>query len=87
MRNQPKNLANARNTTNKIARGIKHTRVRFAKKHIQISINKLIDKKQIVPELIHKRNIIQGEASIYLDDVGTKHLTLLVILKSHILFM
>jgi hypothetical protein len=29
------------------------------------------------------RDIIQGEVIIYLDDVGTKHLTFLIIPKSH----
>jgi hypothetical protein len=51
------------------------------KKHIQISINKLRDGKQIIPQFIHKSDIIQGEVIIYLDDAGTKHLTLLVIPK------
>jgi hypothetical protein len=32
-------------------------------------------------------DIIQGEAVIYLDDAGTEYLTLLVILKSHILLV
>jgi hypothetical protein len=47
----------------------------------------LRDKKQVVSQPIHKINIIQGEAVIYLDDVGTDHLTLLVIPKSHILLV
>jgi hypothetical protein len=51
--------------------------------HTQITINKLRDRKQVVSQPIHKSNIIQGEAVIYLDDIGTKHLTLLVIPKSH----
>jgi hypothetical protein len=66
-----------------IARGINNTRARFAKKHIQISIDKLRDRKQIIPELVHKSNIIQGEVVIYLDDAGTKHFTFLIIPKSH----
>jgi hypothetical protein len=82
-----KNLSNARNATNKIARRIKNTRIRFMKKHIQISTNKLRERKQIIPELIHKRNIIQGEMVIYLDDASTKHFTFLIISKSHILLM
>jgi hypothetical protein len=60
---------------------------RFVKKHIQISINKLRDRKQIIPELVHKSDIIQGEAAIYLDNASTEHLTLLVIPKSHILLV
>jgi hypothetical protein len=57
------------------------------KKHTQISITKLRDRKQVVSQPIHKSDIIQGEAIIYLDDAGTEHLTLLVIRKSHILLM
>jgi hypothetical protein len=56
-------------------------------KHTQISITKLRDKKKIVSQPIHKSDIIQGEAVIYLDDTGPKHLTLLVIPKSHILLV
>jgi hypothetical protein len=82
-----KNLSNARNVTNQISRGIKNTRARFAKKHIQISIDKLGDRKPIILELVHKSNIIQGEVAIYLDDAGTKHFTALVIPKSHILLV
>jgi hypothetical protein len=55
------------------------------KKHIQISINKLRDRKQIVLELVDKSNIIQDKVIIYLDDAGTKHLTLVVIPKSYTL--
>jgi hypothetical protein len=62
-------------------------RIRLAKKHTQISITKLRDRKQDVSQSIHKSDIIQGEAIIYLDDVGTENLTLLVIPKSHILLM
>jgi hypothetical protein len=43
--------------------------------------------KQAVSQPVHKSDIIQGEAVIYLDDAGTKHLTLLVIPKSHILLV
>jgi hypothetical protein len=82
-----KDLSNARNSTNKITRRVTNSRARFVKKHIQISINKLRDRKQIVLKLVHKSNIIQGEVIIYLDDIGTKHLTLLVIPKSHILLV
>jgi hypothetical protein len=79
-----KNLPNARNTINKIARRIKNSRTSLVKKHIQISINKLRDREQIILELVNKSDIIQGEATIYLDDAGIKHLTLLVIpKKSH----
>jgi hypothetical protein len=45
------------------------------------------DRKHVVSQPIHKSDIIQGEAVIYLDDAGTKHLTLLVIPKSYILLM
>jgi hypothetical protein len=57
------------------------------KKHTQISINKLRDRKQVVSQPIHKSDIIQVEVTIYLYDVGIKHLTLLVIPKSHILLV
>jgi hypothetical protein len=57
------------------------------KKHIQISIDKLRDREQIILELVHKSDIIQGEVIIYLDDAGTKQLTHLVIPKSHILLV
>jgi hypothetical protein len=82
-----KDLSNVRNTTNKITRRVKNSRARFAKKHIQININKLRGGKQIVPQFIHKSDIIHGEIIIYLDDIGTNHLTLLVIPKSHILLV
>jgi hypothetical protein len=62
-----------RNTTNKIARRVKNSRARFAKKHIQISINKLRDRRQIIPQFFHKSDIIQGEVVIYLGHAGTKH--------------
>jgi hypothetical protein len=73
-----KDFANARNTSNKSTRRIKNLRSRLAKENIQISINKLRDRKQIVPELVHESDIIQSEVVIYLDDAGTKHLTLLI---------
>jgi hypothetical protein len=82
-----KKLSNARDATHKLARRIKNTRTRFVKKHIQININMLRDRKQIIPELVYKSDIIQGELIISLDDAGTEHLTLLVILKSHILLV
>jgi hypothetical protein len=66
-------IAIARNTTNKIARRVKNSRARFVKKHIQISINKLRDRRQIIPQFFHKSDIIQGEVVIYLGDAGTKH--------------
>jgi hypothetical protein len=62
-------------------------RIRLAKTHTQISITKLRDIKQVVSQPIHKSNIIQGETIIYLDDVSTEHFTLLVIPKSHIVFV
>jgi hypothetical protein len=52
---------------------------------MQISIHKLRDRKKVVSQPIHKSDIIQGEVIIYLDDTGTKHLTFLIIPKSHIL--
>jgi hypothetical protein len=76
-----------RNTTNTLARRVNNMRILFAKKHTHISINKLRDKKHVVCQPIHKSDIIQGEEVIYLDDTGTKYLTLLVIPKSHILFV
>jgi hypothetical protein len=76
-----------RNVTNKLAKRIKNLRNRLAKEIIQISIDQLRDKKQIIPEFVHKSDIIQGEVVIYLDDAGTKHLTLLVVLKSRILLV
>jgi hypothetical protein len=82
-----KNLSKVRNGTYKLARRIKNSRTRLAKDNIQISIDKLRDRKQIIPELVHKSNIIQGEVVIYLDDAGTKHFTLLVIPKSHMLLV
>jgi hypothetical protein len=82
-----KDLFEVRNATNKVARRIKNTGARLVKKHIQISINKLRDRKQIVPKLIHKSYIIQGEEVIYLDDAGTNHFTFLVIPESHILLV
>jgi hypothetical protein len=69
------------------ARRIKNMRVRLAEKHTQISITKLRDRKQVVSQPVHKSDIIQGEAVIYLSDTGTEHLTLLVIPKSHILLV
>jgi hypothetical protein len=62
-------------------------RIKFAKKHVQISVNKLRDRKQIVSEFIYKSDIIQGEEVIYLDDAGTKYLTFHIIPKSHILLV
>jgi hypothetical protein len=62
-------------------------RISLVKKHTQISITKLRDRKQVVSQPIHKSNIIQGESVIYLDDTGTEHLTLLVIPKSDILLL
>jgi hypothetical protein len=57
----------------------------ICEKHIKISIDKLRNQEQIVPQSVHKSDIIQCEVVIYLDDAGTKHFTLLVISKSHIL--
>jgi hypothetical protein len=82
-----KEFSKARNATNKIARRIKNLKTRLAKENIQISIDQLRDRKQIIHELVHKNDIIQGEVVIYLDDACTKNLTLLVIPKSHILLV
>jgi hypothetical protein len=82
-----KNISDARDATNTIARTINNMRIWFAKKYTQISIYKLRDRKQVVSQPIHKIDIIQSEAVIYLDDANTKHLTLLIILKSHILLV
>jgi hypothetical protein len=76
-----------RDATNTLARRIKNMRIRLAKKHTQISITKPRDRKQVVSQPIHKSDIIQGEAVIYLDDAGPKHRTILVIPKSHILLV
>jgi hypothetical protein len=80
-----KDFFKARNATNKLTRRIKNLWVRLAKENIQISIYQVRDREHIIPELVHKSDIIQGEVLIYLDDVSTENLTLLVILKSHIL--
>jgi hypothetical protein len=82
-----KNIFNARDVTNMLARRIKNMQIRLGKKHTQISITKLRDRKQVVSQPIHKSDTILGEAVIYLDDAGTEHLTLLVIPKSHTLLM
>jgi hypothetical protein len=82
-----KNIPNARDATNTFARRIKNMRIRLAKNYTQISITKLRDRKQVVSQPVHKSDIIQGKAVIYLDDAGTKHLTLLIIPKSHILLV
>jgi hypothetical protein len=76
-----------RDATNTLAGRIKNMRIRLAKKHTQICITKLTDRKQVVSQPVYKSDIIQSEAVIYLDDVGPKYLTLLVIPKSHILLM
>jgi hypothetical protein len=81
------NIPNTRDATNTLAGRIKNMRIRLVKKHTQISITKLRDRKQVVSQPVHKSDIIQGEAVIYLDDVGPKHLTLLIIPKSHILLV
>jgi D-Tyr-tRNAtyr deacylase len=82
-----KDIANARDTTNTIARRVTNMRIRLVKNHIQIRIHKLRDQKQIVSQFIHESDIIQGEEAIYLNDASTKHLTLLVIPKIHILLV
>jgi hypothetical protein len=42
----------------------KNLQTRLVKENIQISIDQLRDKKQIIPELVHKCDIIQGEVVI-----------------------
>jgi hypothetical protein len=79
-----KNISNARDATNTLARRIKNMWIRFVKKTHSKNMR---DRKYAVSQSIHKSDIIQGEAVIYLDDVGTMHLTLLVIPKSHILLV
>jgi hypothetical protein len=81
------NIPNTRDATNTLAERIKNMQIRLVKKHTQISTTKLRDRKQIVSQPVHKSDIIQSEAVIYLDDTDPKHLTLLVILKSHILLV
>jgi hypothetical protein len=49
-----KNISNTRDVTHTFSRRIKNLRIRFAKTHTQISINKLRDKKQVVYQPIHK---------------------------------
>jgi hypothetical protein len=51
MRNQLQNISNARDATNTLAKRIKNMRIRLVKKHTQISINKLRDKKQVYHNL------------------------------------
>jgi hypothetical protein len=82
-----KDIFNARDAINMLARRIKNMRMRLVKKHTQISITKLRDRKWVISQPIHKSDIIQGEAVIYLDDAGTEHLTLLIIPKSHVLLV
>jgi hypothetical protein len=53
-----KNISNARDATNTLARKIKNMRIRLAKKHTQISITKLRDRKQVISQPIHKSDII-----------------------------
>jgi hypothetical protein len=67
MRNQLENIFNARDATNMLARRIKNMRIRLVKKHIEININKLRDRKHVISQPIHKSDIIQGEAVIYLE--------------------
>jgi hypothetical protein len=81
------NIPNTRDGTHTLAERIKNMLIRLAKKHTQISITKLRDRKQVVSQPIHKSDIIQGESVIYLDDAGPKHLTHLIIPKSHILLV
>jgi hypothetical protein len=82
-----KYFSKVRDATNTLVKRIKNMQIRLMKKYTQISINNLIDRKQVVSQPIHKSDIIQGETVIYLDDGGTKHFTLFVIPKSHILLV
>jgi hypothetical protein len=67
------NIPNTRDATNTLAGRIKNMRIILVKKHTQISITQLRDRKQVVSQHVHKRDIIQGEAVIYLDDAGPKY--------------
>jgi hypothetical protein len=69
-----KNISNVRDATNTLARRIKNMQIKFVKKHTKISITKPRDRKQVVTQPIHKSDIIQGEAIIYLDDIGIENL-------------
>jgi hypothetical protein len=82
-----KDFFEVRNATNKLAIGIKNLWIRLEKENIQISIDELRDREQIIPKLVHKSDIIQGEVIIYHDNVGIEHLTLLIIPKSHMLLV
>jgi hypothetical protein len=75
-------FSKARNATNKLAKRVKNLRTRLAKKNIQISIDQLRDRKQIIPKPVYKSDIIKCEVVIYLDDAGTEHLTLLIVTYS-----
>jgi transcription antitermination factor NusA-like protein len=82
-----KDFSKTRNDIKKLAKRIKNLRTKLAKENIQISIDKLRDREQIISNIIHKGDIIQGEVVIYLDDADTEHLIPLVIPKSHILLV
>jgi hypothetical protein len=47
-----KDISNARDVTNMLARRIKNMQIRLVKKHTQISIIKLRDRKQVVSQPI-----------------------------------
>jgi hypothetical protein len=81
------NISNTRDATNQLAGRVKNMRIKLAKKHNQINIIKLRGRKHVVSQPVHKSDIIQGEAVIYLDDTGPKHLPFLIIPKSHILLV
>jgi hypothetical protein len=87
IRNNLKDFSKVRNDTNKLDRRMKNLRARLVKENTQISIDQLRDRKQIILELVHKSDIIQGKIVIYLDDVSIEHFTFLVIPKSHILIV
>jgi hypothetical protein len=52
------NIPNMRDATNTLVGRIKNMRIRLAKKHTQINITKLRDRKQVVSQPVHKSNII-----------------------------
>jgi hypothetical protein len=70
-----------------LAKRVKNTRARLAKKYIKISIDKLRGGESRTPKLINKSNTIHGEEVIYLDDAGTEHFTFFIIPKSHVLLV
>jgi hypothetical protein len=68
-----------------------HTRLpeesRTYESDLRKSTLKSASQEQVVSQPVHKSDIIQSEAVIYLDDADPKHFTLLIIPKSHILLV